>query len=296
MIVLISVLEGARQGIGRKLTGIGGLLIAIIVVFSVGQGPAKLLQNWIPYPLVVLQYLGAALAGWIAFALVSVCGLFFCKKTNKLEDEVRSRNVRWGAVLGGGIGLFLIALCTLAIGMSGTLANIVLANTVPGSMPDDAAANSAKQQSEARALLAHIDRLNSAIMDIPGYHLINWFDPVPAKAYRIFDKLLQVSNAPEATQHFVEQPRISEILRDPLFANIREDEDIKQLLQRRDLHALLSNRKIRTVLDDPALMPTISGLELENALDAALNRHAIAENNAQIPSDAPYQTVPYAIE
>lgn len=296
LFLLYAIYDGVQQGMGRKLMSNTGLILGILVALSIGDGPGKLLHEIIPYPLFIRQYIGAIIVGFMIFGLIHVLSILLIKKTKDREGSERTTQARGGALIGSITGALSIAICVLIISMAGKLASIALANTPATSPNSDTTSPEFERRAQATAMLVHLNNLDAAIANLPGYLLINSIELIPAKFYRTFDKSLQVSNDPHAADRFMRQPRVRLFLQDPLLQELTKDQELNELAERRDLHGILSHSKVRAVCEAPEIQEWVQDFELEKALDAALNHKAIDNNNALIPNDAPYQTVPFVID
>ena len=267
--LLLAVMDGARQGIGRKLTSILALLAGATAAYYTGEFTARLVLSWIPYPIFIVKYFGSVIAGTAVFLVIHLIGWVLFKKTAKHEGFERTRNLWGGALIGCLVGLFSVGIMMLVIIICSKFTGIV-ANNIPGI---DAGAEVPPERLErherAAATVRQFSNLDAAIQKIPGYAWIASIDPVPNKAYRVLENMIKVIVDDDKLERLTRQPQAKSILNNELIENLVNDQDIQLKFKQRDINALLTHPKIRAASQDPAVLELFRQYDWAAALETA---------------------------
>jgi hypothetical protein len=121
-------------------------------------------------------------------------------------------------------------------------------------------------------------KLKRSIESGPRGQQLIAFDIMPEKVYRVFGKFGQlVTKAkvhPEVMTRLLAYPPIQSLLADPQLAAITSDPGAIEAFRTQGSQSLLQNQKIVALKDDPVLIAKAQRIDIEKALDYALEAPA----------------------
>lgn len=299
LFILLSILDGRREGLGRKSFGVIALIGGICVGYFGADFWGALAGKFLPYPPAVLRLFGG-IGGFLLFSVgFSLIGMFVFRPTRKVDDPELKRMVGTGGALAGFVlGVLSVLLMLVMIRVVGQFGESFIRGYGPV-----LEANSLREDSEdvpAEAQLAlnslgWIARLNASLEGLPGDGLIARIDPVPEKTYRVTDKVVRVLSNPVALDTLAQQPQTRRLLDDPLVQELIADEEITTLAEQRDLQGLMSHPKVVALAHDGQFSQLLEEYELEAELDKALNAPAQAPGSFPAPGQAGQNATPQVI-
>jgi len=162
-------------------------------------------------------------------------------------------------VLGAAFGLLLVWAAAMLIRVVGTAAEMRVAL---------AESSLAEKPPLVVPKLAHLKR---GIFRGEVGDAFDRLDPLPDGTYRILGKLTLLLKEPERFQLFIEHPEVQELLAEPHIVEALQEPELASLFYGRRFFALIQHPRMRDLMKDPAVRQKFREMQLEEALDYALN-------------------------
>ncbi|MGH8047080.1 MAG: hypothetical protein ACREKL_07525, partial [Chthoniobacterales bacterium] len=87
----------------------------------------------------------------------------------------------------------------------------------------------------------------------------------------LLDRLGQLVASPEAMRRFITYPGIDDVLVDAHFLDIAQDAEVQEMVRSQNTSGLLTSPKMMDAVKDPGLIAKLQKIDIEKALDYALN-------------------------
>jgi len=198
-------------------------------------------------------WIGAGvIIGIVVFLGLQLASMLLFKKT----EHQRTAPIRWVFGLGGAFFGFLTGMVFLWAVISGVRAFGGVAEASPD-----------QEASRGTSTLAAMKR---SFEEGRVGGLIRGADPIPDSLYQTITKFVQVSSDQEALYRMLEVPEVQEIINHPKMVALSTDPDIVAAAGQRNIFALALHPLVFDLARDPELMAMIRKLDLEKALDYAL--------------------------
>lgn len=308
LLISWQMVEGWRTGVFKKLASFSVLVFAYLGGWLLAEETGKLLSEPFPYPDLILNMLGGALAGCIIFMTGNLLVYFTVPSVEKFKSLRLRRIISTAGLFAGGlIGMAYVLILLAGVSMLGSVAELRLryeagaplvlypddtlrtqqttSSEKPTNLPDwetDPAtqANWASTNTlgdtsryrQAPAMTLFAARLKKSLGQAGLASTMQTVDPVPKDVYRIIEKLRVVSQSNKALQTFQDHPLSAELLKRAEIQELRNDEEIMELARKRDVDALLSHPKIVAVANNRELQALAMEYDIEKALNEALQQ------------------------
>jgi len=277
ILILFEVLRGWRRGLPRQVARLGALVAAYFAAFFGGKFLAPLAGMFVQMPDVLLSIFAGAIFAFIVYAVISGTGSALFRRTDQHDSLfIRLLYGSTGAVLGAFFGLFLVWMIVVAIRSVGSVANAEVreqANDTSVLHAVDVRRRLLAGPSEDEApLTTSLARLKNSIeMGVIG-NTVKKFDVVPQKNYDLIEKVGQVGANPQKAERFLEFPGARELSEHPKIVALRNDQEIAQMLAQGQLLELIQDHRIIDAANDPELRARLKKLDLNAALNYALQK------------------------
>ncbi len=262
LVIGAQTLDGFFQGFARKAFGILAIILGIVAGWFGASLVGGFLEQWIPYPRVVLDPIGGAALGLLVYLAVNFLAYLLFPKASTLPDTgARIRSGIGGALLGALVGFFWMLLITAGIKAAANFAEPI-GNTLKDSRAPKAGAIS--------GALDKLIALRDRIQELPTDRLVEAINPVSQDIYQTYEKAIRVAKSPEALEALKNDPQAQAFVQDPAFQDVTSDAEIVRLAKARDIDALLRNPKVKALLDAPRVRELLRRKNIDAALDRAL--------------------------
>lgn len=280
--ILMGAWRGWKDGAGRTLMALVSLVAAYACAYLFGDEAGAFLDGKLNYPDFVLTALGGMAVALAVFLTGATLGVLAFQRASTMHDpEKRTRSGRVGALFGATVatGMCLVLLVILRMGGTVAEAMFVGMEDYAASMEQGGAstegnggtdAQSAESQRIADVLARTMAQVKNALEAGLFGDLFELADPLPPEFYRVLEKVGLVVANPIALDRFRQNPIVNEMARNPKFAALLEDEEIRQLASGRDLNGLLRHPKVLAVAADPEIRARLQQVDFEKLLDEAL--------------------------
>ena len=276
LILLWQTVKGWRLGLVRQIVRFGALAAAYATAFWGGALAVPFLRP-LGYPDFVLQALGGAGLGLLAYLFVSLIGGILFKRTAHQD-----LGLIWflygftGALMGLAFGLVLVLAAADTVRLLGSMVaapHSVAAKPGKARHPAGlAGAGAAAEPAHANAspLLEGVVELKKSLESgVPG-EVLQTLDPVPKKTYTVANKIGRTVADPQAAERFLTFPGAMELAMRPDIQALSRDPEILRAVHEGQYAALLKNPKIVKAANDPKTAALLKQFDLEKALDEAL--------------------------
>lgn len=108
-------------------------------------------------------------------------------------------------------------------------------------------------------------------------------DPIPETTYTVVGKLGSVLANPTARARFFDVPDVAKLLQDPRFVAISSDPDASDAVMERRVGDFVTNAHVLAAASDPAFLARLKRIDLEAALDYALDESGGAQQQPAQP-------------
>lgn len=259
-----AVWSGWRAGVVRAAAGLLGLVGGGFFGFAVGSALTPLIGFVVPLPRpFIALVLGLVIGVAIYLGTWFLAALLFKRTAQQRTGLLRFFYGLGGALLGAGIGVTLY--WTALFGVRGFGGLLEGEFAVPAG---------ARENFFTRAVV----KLKRSIEAGPTGRQIVAGDIMPEWIYSLLEKLGEFTAAarvdPAVIDRFYQYPPVADLMTDPRIVAITSDPEAYDSMQDQNLGALLRNPKLIAALNDPALIAKAQKIELEKALDYALQKPA----------------------
>lgn len=105
---------------------------------------------------------------------------------------------------------------------------------------------------------------------VPGFYFVKEWKLVPDSTVMRINKLVDVIASPQSRRRFFQMPEIQAIATLPSIYPVLHAPDIQAMVRGREIEALLTDARVSAMLDDEDFQRAIAEIDLEAALDYAL--------------------------
>ncbi len=243
-IVMLCALVGYMRGGLVGVLSLIALVLAFVVSAPVGPAVAGIIASRTQWPVVATYLAGRMAAFAFVYMLLMVPTLILARKLGQTEwGEVRG----WNRLLGGVSGL-----------ISGLLLAVVLLLLI------DVVLKVMPEVTTGPAAWAHASVLRK------------WASPHnPADRFLVTDvlRLLRAAREdPAVLDRLREQPYVQQLLEQPDFRAVREDEGLARAIQKRDIEAIIKDENLRRVLANSELRAQVLAPEMRLAIQQAIGQ------------------------
>ncbi|HEY8903475.1 MAG TPA: CvpA family protein [Chthoniobacterales bacterium] len=260
------VWSGWRSGIVRELVAMVGMFLGVAAGIAVGCTLGVFVGRISPWH---GYYLGIAVALMVMIVIylgVAFIGALLFKRT----AQQRTLLLRLVFGLGGAaIGAF--------VGLSIFWGALLFVRGIGAYCEADFGPHAPQGEHPGAAEFA-IVKLKRSIEGGPAGRQLIAFDIMPEKGYRIFGKfgrlVAKAKVHPEVMTRLLAYPPIQSLLTDPQLAAITSDPAAIEAFRTQGSQSLLQNQKILALKNDPVLIAKVQRIDIEKALDYALEAPA----------------------
>jgi hypothetical protein len=255
-----SVWNGWRIGLVRALVSMVGLLLSCLVGFGIGVAVGTIAGVASPRYGAVIGLLAGTVAGLVTCGGVSfVNGLLFKRTAQQPSSALRLVYGGGGALIGLFVGISVLWAALLFVrGMGGFCEASVEGKgdfyALP--MPEPA----------AQALV----KLKNSVEAGETGKFLKSVDSMPSEYYRLLERSGRLVADPAAMRKFLEYPAIQEVLADTRFLELAHDPEVQDLGRSQNSTALMAHPKLLDAVKDPGLLAKLQKIDIEKALDYAL--------------------------
>jgi hypothetical protein len=247
--LLYEIWRGWRRGVARHGLSVFALVAAggIGWIFAWITGPIA--DRILPFPVPAGRVVFGFAAGLAFYLSAVVLSSLLFKKTSQQSSGI----VRLVYGVGGGFFGLIFGLVVLWGGISlvRMLGAVSEGQQAP---PSEISAPAGGEQNGQGLMSRFVDKV----------------DPVPPVAYGLITKFIRVTRSPEATARFFSCPEVQQLLHQPKVAALFADPGVAEAASGGNIFSVMTSPRIAEVAGDPEVQKSISGFDLEKALDYAL--------------------------
>jgi len=282
LVVLFQVVSGWRRGLVRQMFNILGIVMSYFVGVLCGKFAVPVLRP-MGYPDFVTNFIAGALLALITMVVVSSIGALLFKKTSQQSvGLVRFFYGVSGAVLGGGVGLFMIWVALIGTRLLGTVAE---SEMHPARHSADGKRAWSSPTKEPTAVVRGLAEMKHSLDQSAAAPLVEKVDPIPVNVYSILGKVVRMASDSDAVDRFVQYPGAKPLEENPTMVALGKDPEIVAAIRTGNYFSLLKNKSIAEAVNDPKVAALVKNFELEKALDYALNTSG--SNSKRAPVNNP---------
>lgn len=259
--VAYQVWRGWKMGLiraGLRLVGLVGAGLA-------GWYGGKLFGDLAGAILPVSQVFVWALTGTILALAVYVAAVLASALVFKKTTDNGSPILRWIYGIGGAACGFLVGLVFVYAAVSGVRALGRIAEA-RGEAPGAVSGIS----------LGLADAKDSLEGGMAG-DLVRKADPIPDSLYDLFGKVARLSGDEEALLRLLDYPDFQRLLEHPRMVALASNPSVQQAAREKNYFALFSNPQFLEAATDPDLAKLLTSIDLQKALDYALEKPSTPE-------------------
>ncbi len=277
-ILLLHLWHGWRQGVGRQMASVVGLVAGWIIGNT--HGPAFLARFWSGSK--ANSYFAASLAslllGIIVYALAVVAGrILFKRACDHSFGPTRIILGASGAFVAFFLGLFSVWLIIVTERLAGTvtMARIEAANATETGGPSGRKQSEAERQLRAAAQVPHsaaagLILIQRSVENGLVGDLVRWTDPFARSTYTNLDKITRVAGDTALQERVWNAPELRDVFQAPKAAALRQDPSILDALQRHDYLSLASNPRLLAAANDPQVARRLERVDFTKVLNEAV--------------------------
>lgn len=260
------VWSGWRSGIVRELVAMVGMFLGVAAGIAAGCATGVFIGRLSPWH---GYYIGIAVALVVMVAIylgISFIGALLFKRTAQQRSILLKLAFGLGgAAIGAFVGLSIFWGAMLFVRGIGAYCEADFGPRVPrGERPGIAEFT--------------VVKLKRSIESGPRGQQLIAFDIMPEKVYRVFGKFGQlVTKAkvhPEVVTRLLAYPPLQSLFTDRQLAAITSDPGAAEAFRTQGPQSLLQNQKILALANDPVLIAKVQRIDIEKALDYALEAPA----------------------
>lgn len=268
LFIALQAWRGWRLGVVRQLLSIVAIAAAYAAAILGGRLLVPLLRP-LGFPDQLLAIGGGAVLGLGAYAAVTlVSGVLFKRTSQQSVGMVRLGYGAFGALLGVGLGVFMVWVAVLAVRVLGTVAETELA----AAQRPAGRAVERSLRTEPSALASGLAHLKQSLERGATGSVVERVDPIPGWAYALLASIGEMISNPESIERFLAYPGVKKLSQHPKIIALQADPEIVRDALGRDYVALMRNDRIVAAANDPELGVMLRELEFQKALDHALRR------------------------
>jgi hypothetical protein len=267
------VWNGWRLGIVRVLWSILAMsaasVAAIVVMLFVGGIALKMVPT---FSAMIATAAGALVALIIYLVGSFIGGLLFKRTAQQPTATLRLVFGFSGAAMGVVFGVCAFwAVLLFVRGLGGFCEGTVVGKNGVYALP--------MPEPAARALV----KLKNSIEAGDTGKILDAIDVMPPEFYRIMDKFGRLIADPEAMRRFITYPGVDEVIADTHFLELAHDPEVQDIVRSQNGGALIHHPKLVEAVKDPGLLAKLQKIDIEKALDYALNPPKPAITPAPVP-------------
>ncbi len=247
--------SGWRAGVVRGAISFGGLFLAGFAGLAAAAAAPPLIGRFVPLPEPVIGLIAGVATGLACYAMLAICGALLFKKTaHQRSFVIRLLYGCGGALIGVVFGISFVWGGLLAVrGLGAFAGGEIESGRQPG------------------AVEKAVVKMRRSIEAGGTGNMLRSIDVMPESFYRTLEKAGRVTTSPRALERLLQSPGVESITRDSRFVALTTDPDINDLARAGDLRGLIVNRKVIDAVNDPELIAKLRKIDLEEALDFALD-------------------------
>jgi hypothetical protein len=267
------VWSGWRLGIVRAVWSLLSMVAAGVVAVFVMLLLSAITIKIVPTLSAMIGLAGGALAALMIYLVSAFLGgLLFKRTAQQPTAALRLAFGMSGAALGVLVGVSMLwAMLLFVRGLGGvceaTVAGPGEIYTLP--MPEPA----------ARALV----KLKLSVEAGSTGKFLDSVDVMPTEFYTLLERFGKLLADPEAMRRFITCPQLSEVLADSHFLELVKDPEVQEIVRSQNNNALMSHPKMLEAVKDPGLLAKLQKIDINKALDYALNPPKPAPTPAAAP-------------
>lgn len=263
MLVVVGwcIWAGWRSGVVRAGVSLAGMVAGGLVAMAVGGTLGPLIGSVLPLPGILVGGIAGLVVGLGVYVFAWFLGALLFKRTAQQKTmALRLVYGGGGAIFGAFFGLTVIWGALLFVrGLGGFWEGVY-----------ESSATVSGRSLEANGATQALVKLKRSIEAGSTGRQLEAIDIMPAETYRIFDKLGRLAAQPAAVRRLLEYPAIRDVLDDPRIAAITADPEAADAAESWDYAGLMKNPALLKAANDPALIAKLQKIDLEKALDFAL--------------------------
>jgi uncharacterized membrane protein len=285
VLILFEVVRGWRLGLFRQVVRIAALVVAYGAAVLCGRLLVPIARPFLKMPDIVLSILTGAVLALVIYALVIRIGMILFKRAGRQNSQPPQPIFGFaGAIIGLIFGVFVLWLIVVSVRAVGAVADAQVrarANSPEAGQSATARALVVRErflsESNARsaALATSLARLKNSLELGPLGKAFRETDPVPLKTYETLRKVGAVFSSPERARKFFTFSGVRELSEHPKIVALRNDPEISEMIAQGRFLDLLRNQHIIDAANDPTLADQIKKIDLQGALDYALEREPL---------------------
>ncbi len=257
LIVAYNAWRGWRAGFVRQAVSIVATLAVWIAAYFGGPFIVPFLRP-IGLPDQALSAIGGILLGIVIYILIQTIAAVLFKKTSEQSvGIIRFGYGGLGAALGACSGIFKVWILLIVLRLCGTVAQTGVAVASHSPRPVNPV---------IRGLAQAKSSIDTGVAGTVAEHL----DPLPDKLYTTLDKLGRVLADERNIARFLNYPGIKDLAGHSKITALQDDPAIARAALDHNFLALLSNPAIVSTVNDPDLAAGLRKIDLEKALNYAL--------------------------
>ncbi|MFQ3578304.1 MAG: hypothetical protein SNJ52_04765 [Verrucomicrobiia bacterium] len=296
-IVLVHTWSGWALGLPLALVRVVGLGGGVVCGIWASRFAPDVIRGWVRLPDAALAVVGGIFSGLLAWGLISIVGGILFKRTRDQKGFfVKGLYGLSGAAVGLVTGLALVWAGVIAVRLLGAVAGeqLVAMEHRQGAAhaSDSGTPASAESGNEGgrRRLQARVVRTLATLRQELDQGIVGAFaqllDPIPDSFYLILSKGARVMSYPETMSRLLDHPGVANLSKESTFRALVGDLEIAKLARAGDYLALMRHEKVIAAANDPDLLRAIQALDIEGALDFALQAiEAPVQEKAPPPRD-----------
>lgn len=254
-----SIWFGWRAGVVRGAVALGGLVAGYLAGVTAAASAPVVLGRFVPLPAELFGIaFGVVIGSAVFFGIWILGGILFTKTAHQRSLIVRMVYGLGGAALGVLFGL-------VAIGGS------LFAVRAWGGFLEPRFDGAGGEVSDQRPVQLGLVKLKRSIEAGRTGSFFKGIDLVPEDAYTLIEKAGRVAAEPVAMQRFLEHPDIARVVTDSRFVALTSDPDVNDAAREKRVAELITNENVVAAAGDPGLVSKIAAVNLEAALDFALD-------------------------
>ncbi len=263
--IAYQMFRGWRLGVVRQLVNLFALILAYGVAIFGGTSVVPVLRP-LGYPDFIVSLVAGSIMASLVFASISFLGRILFRRTNQQGlGLLRLGYGVGGSFIGMVFGFLTVWLVVLAIRLLGTVAATEASAAEP-------AVHKLRARTPAEAFSDSIVHMKSSLEQGTAGEIVQRIDPLPAKVYKVAQKVGLVASNADKMQRFLSYPGARELALHPRIVALQRDPAVTREVASRNYLGLMKNESVVRALDDPEVTKLVRNFELEKALDYALQQ------------------------
>lgn len=281
ILVLFEVMRGWNRGIARQLARLAALIAAYFAAYFGGTFVVPLARPFLNLPDKIVSIAAGAALALIIYVTINGLGSLLFKRTKQYESATaRVFCGLGGAVIGLLFGSFLVWMVVVGVRSLGSIADAKMrhetdneATAVP---PRTLHAVDVRRKlagepiEESSTVMASLARLKNSLELGSVGDLVKKTDVVSSQTYDTLGKVGRVVSDAESVERLLAFPGMQEFSNHPRTVALRNDPQVRQLIEQGRVMELMQNQTIIDALNDPTWIDQFRRFDIKRALDFAL--------------------------